>query len=137
MPPNPPAAEKAPPIEMVDVRLIAATMEHDGKPRNRGDVFQVPRATYEASIVNMGLNPPRSRTFALLADEKAVVQAKADAHQSMTDRIKAVRESVADRESSIEASVARAKAIQADDARKLADSLLKPLERPGAHRVAG
>lgn len=137
MPPNPPATDKAPPIEMVDVRLIAASMEHDGKPRSRGDVFQVPRAIYEASIVNMGLNPPRSRTFALIAEEKQAVQAKVDAHQSMTDRIKAVRESVADREASIEASVTRAKVLQAADAQKVADALLKPLERPGAHRVAG
>jgi hypothetical protein len=127
----------------VEVRLLGKRPQNisglDGiaVSRHPGDVFLIDRALYEADLEpdrGMG-RPAQGRTFAPVAEEKAVEVAKQKAADAVQSRIAAVREGVRDQLQALEVARAQSKVQEAENAKAIAESLTKPLERPGARRV--
>lgn len=140
--------EKRPTVEVenrptVEVRLLGKRPQNisglDGLAvqRNPGDVFLIDRALYEADLEpdrGMG-RPAQGRTFAPVAEEKAVEVAKQKAADAVQNRIAAVREGVRDQMQALEVSRAQAKVQEAENAKLIAETL-RPLDRPGSRRVS-
>lgn len=127
----------------VEVRLLGKRDQNQTLPdgtvvvRKPGDVFPVERAIYEADLEpdrGMG-RPAHGRSFALVSDEKAVEQKTATKRQATQDRIAAVRDSSRQQLETFEVARATAKVQEAENAKAIAESLSKPLDRPGARRL--
>lgn len=144
--PEKPDTKNAPSApDLVEVRLVVPTPRGalliDGVERRCGDVFKIDRRIYLASVEpDRGVGrPARSRTFALVADERAAEEQKKAEASAVQDRIAAMRKSVADQEAMRELGAASARAIAAEataEAKKQLEAMTKPMERPGAHRVS-
>lgn len=134
-------AEKNPKAPTVEVRLLSKRFRHyvNGVEveRRQGDVFHIDRAAFEADIEpdrGMG-RPAYNRTFQSLAADKAVEQRKMAVQEATQKRIDGVRESMREQLQASDDARVRAKAMEAENLRAAAEAL-KPLERPGARRVA-
>lgn len=143
-PPQPQPAEKvgaaaaSPSPDVIEVRLSGLTYRHEVRgnlvTRVRGEVFTVTVAEYEATRETRdGIRKPSS-CFALLSDEKAVLDAKATAVQENQDRFMAGRDAAIAAQDSSARAHARLQVERADQAKTLA-SALAPLDRSGARQI--
>lgn len=137
------AAERSEKRALIEVRLLGKCSQSISGPdgvsvtRNPGDVFQIDRALYDADLEpdrGMG-RPARGRTFAPVSEEKAAEAAKQKAADDVQGRIAAVRNSARDQLQALEVARAQAKVQEAENAKAIAESLTRPLERPGARRL--